>query len=50
MRGMWRVIKGGSFLCADNYCQGWRVDARQAVAPDSGSPHVGFRCVMDREN
>lgn len=47
MRGLWRVIKGGSFLCAENYCQGWRVEARQAVAPDSGSPHVGFRCVRD---
>jgi formylglycine-generating enzyme len=47
MRGSWRVIKGGSYLCAENYCQGWRIETRQAVAPDSGAPHVGFRCAMD---
>jgi formylglycine-generating enzyme len=47
MRGSWRVIKGGSYLCAENYCRGWRVEALQAVAPDSGSSHVGFRCAMD---
>lgn len=47
MIGEWRVIKGGSFLCAENYCRGWRVEARQSTAPDSGTPHVGFRCVRD---
>lgn len=47
MRGDWRVIKGGSFLCAENYCRGWRVEARQSTAPDSGAPHIGFRCVKD---
>jgi len=47
MIGEWRVIKGGSYLCADNYCRGWRVEARQSSAPDSGTPHLGFRCVMD---
>lgn len=50
MLGMWRVIKGGSYLCAENYCRGWRIGARQAVAPDSGAPHLGFRCVKDGTN
>jgi formylglycine-generating enzyme required for sulfatase activity len=40
-----RVIKGGSYLCADNYCFRYRPAARQAGPPDSGSSHVGFRTV-----
>jgi formylglycine-generating enzyme required for sulfatase activity len=39
------VIKGGSFLCADNYCFRYRPAARQAGPPDSGSSHIGFRTV-----
>jgi formylglycine-generating enzyme required for sulfatase activity len=39
------VIKGGSYLCADNYCFRYRPSARQAGPPDSGSSHVGFRTV-----
>lgn len=42
-----RVIKGGSFLCADNYCVNYRPSARQGQAYDSGSSNVGFRCVKD---
>lgn len=42
-----RVIKGGSFLCADNYCVNYRPSARQGHAYDSGSSNVGFRCVKD---
>lgn len=42
-----RVIKGGSFLCADNYCVNYRPTARQGHAYDSGSSNVGFRCVQD---
>lgn len=45
-----RVIKGGSFLCADNYCVNYRPSARQGHAYDSGSSNVGFRCVKDAEN
>jgi formylglycine-generating enzyme required for sulfatase activity len=40
-----RVIKGGSFLCSDNYCVNYRPAARQGHAFDSGSSNVGFRCV-----
>lgn len=45
-----RVIKGGSFLCADNYCVNYRPTARQGHAYDSGSSNVGFRCVKDAED
>jgi formylglycine-generating enzyme required for sulfatase activity len=44
-----RVIKGGSYLCADNYCVNYRPTARQGHAYDSGSSNVGFRCVKDSE-
>ena len=44
-----RVIKGGSFLCADNYCVNYRPAARQGHAYDSGSSNVGFRCVKDAD-
>jgi sulfatase modifying factor 1 len=40
-----RLIKGGSFLCADNYCLRYRPSARQAGPPDTGSSHIGFRTV-----
>jgi formylglycine-generating enzyme required for sulfatase activity len=39
------VVKGGSFLCADNYCFRYRPTARQAGPADSGSSHIGFRTV-----
>ncbi len=41
-----RVIKGGSHLCAPNYCQRYRPSARQPQAIDSGTTHIGFRCVI----
>lgn len=40
-----RVIKGGSFLCADNYCQRDRPQARQGQEEDFSTDHVGFRTV-----
>ncbi len=40
-----RVIRGGSFLCAENYCSNYRVAGRSHSAPDSGLNNVGFRCV-----
>ncbi|MDQ0463709.1 formylglycine-generating enzyme required for sulfatase activity [Caulobacter ginsengisoli] len=40
------VIKGGSFLCADNYCYRYRPAAREVGPPDTGSSHVGFRTVL----
>jgi formylglycine-generating enzyme required for sulfatase activity len=41
-----RVLKGGSHLCADNYCRRYRPAARIPQAIDSATSHVGFRCVM----
>jgi formylglycine-generating enzyme len=41
-----RVIRGGSFLCNDAYCRGYRVSARGTGAPDTGASHIGFRVVM----
>lgn len=41
-----RVIKGGSYLCADNFCFRYRPPAREAGPTDTGSDHVGFRTVL----
>ena len=41
-----RVIKGGSHLCAPNYCLRYRPAARQGQAIDSSTSHLGFRCVV----
>jgi formylglycine-generating enzyme required for sulfatase activity len=40
-----RVIKGGSFLCADSYCLRYRPAARRPQAVDTGMSHLGFRCL-----
>ncbi|MDT0440825.1 formylglycine-generating enzyme family protein, partial [Streptomyces doudnae] len=40
-----RVIKGGSFLCADSYCMRYRPAARRPQMVDTGMSHIGFRCV-----
>lgn len=40
-----RIIKGGSYLCHDSYCASYRISAKMAMSPDSGSDHVGFRTV-----
>jgi len=42
-----RVIKGGSFLCAPNFCARYRPSARQSQEVDSGSSHIGFRTVLN---
>jgi len=42
-----RVLRGGSFLCAANYCRGYRPTARMKSSPDTGLMHVGFRCAQD---
>ncbi|MEL7120085.1 MAG: SUMF1/EgtB/PvdO family nonheme iron enzyme [Bacteroidota bacterium] len=44
-----RLIKGGSFLCNDDYCSGYRTDVDMASTPDTGLNHTGFRCVKDVE-
>jgi len=40
-----KVVKGGSFLCADVYCLRYRPAARRPQAVDTGMSHIGFRCV-----
>jgi sulfatase modifying factor 1 len=40
-----KVVKGGSHLCAPNYCLRYRPAARQPQDIDSGMSHIGFRCV-----
>ncbi|HEX6026155.1 MAG TPA: formylglycine-generating enzyme family protein [Solirubrobacter sp.] len=40
-----KVIKGGSHLCAPNYCLRYRPAARQFEAVDTSTSHIGFRCV-----
>jgi len=42
-----RVVKGGSFLCSENYCLNYRPSARRGQAFDSGTSNIGFRCVSD---
>jgi sulfatase modifying factor 1 len=41
-----RVTKGGSHLCAPNYCLRFRPAARQGEAVDTSTSHIGFRCVV----
>jgi sulfatase modifying factor 1 len=41
-----KVLKGGSHLCAPNYCRRYRPAARHAEPIDTSTSHVGFRCVL----
>jgi len=41
-----RVMKGGSHLCAPNYCRRYRPAARMAQPVDTSTSHLGFRCVV----
>jgi sulfatase modifying factor 1 len=41
-----RVVKGGSHLCAPNYCLRYRPAARQSQPLDTSTTHIGFRCVL----
>lgn len=45
-----RVVKGGSFLCSDQYCSNYRATSRMPTSYDSGQSHVGFRCVKNIES
>jgi formylglycine-generating enzyme required for sulfatase activity len=44
-----KVMKGGSFLCAPNYCQRYRPAARMAQPIDTSICHLGFRCILRRK-
>jgi formylglycine-generating enzyme required for sulfatase activity len=41
-----KVIKGGSFACADSYCMRYRPAARRPQMIDTGTSHISFRCVV----
>jgi formylglycine-generating enzyme len=42
-----KVHRGGSFLCTDQYCSRYKVGGRGKGEPDTGTNHLGFRCVKD---
>jgi formylglycine-generating enzyme required for sulfatase activity len=42
-----RVIRGGSWMCAENFCTNYRVAARSHSTPNTGLNNLGFRCVKD---
>ncbi len=44
--GSQRVIRGGSHLCHDSYCNRYRVSARTSNTPDSSTSNMGFRCAL----
>ncbi len=48
-QGEERVIRGGSWMCAENFCTNYRTAARSHATPDSGMNNLGFRCVKDSE-
>ena len=41
-----KVMKGGSYLCAPNYCQRYRPAARMSQPIDTSTCHLGFRCIV----
>ena len=41
-----KIMRGGSFLCNESYCSGYRVAARMKSSPDTGLEHTGFRGVL----
>ena len=45
--GPGRVMKGGSYMCHDSYCNRYRMGARTAATPDTSAAHQGFRCARD---
>jgi formylglycine-generating enzyme len=46
--GVSQTLKGGSHLCAPEYCHRYRPAARSPQSQDSSTTHIGFRCVADR--
>jgi sulfatase modifying factor 1 len=45
--GAERVMRGGSWMCSENFCSRYRVAARSHATPDTGLNNVGFRCARD---
>jgi sulfatase modifying factor 1 len=46
-QGQAKVIKGGSYLCHDSYCNRYRVGARTSSTPDSSTGNMGLRLAMN---
>jgi formylglycine-generating enzyme required for sulfatase activity len=44
-----RVMRGGSFLCSDEYCLGYLPGTRMKSSPDTSLCHTGFRCALTAE-
>jgi formylglycine-generating enzyme len=44
-----KVIKGGSYLCHDSYCNRYRISARTSQPRNGFTAHIGFRCVTDKK-
>ena len=42
-----KTIRGGSFLCNEGFCSGYRNARRMKETPDTSMEHIGFRCVSD---
>jgi formylglycine-generating enzyme required for sulfatase activity len=49
-RGDAKVMRGGSYLCHESYCNRYRVAARSSQTPDSSTGNMGFRCAADPVN
>jgi formylglycine-generating enzyme required for sulfatase activity len=45
-----RVIRGGSFLCSQEYCMSYRVSARRGNDPYTSMSHIGFRLALDAQD
>ncbi|MEQ9063463.1 MAG: formylglycine-generating enzyme family protein [Vicingaceae bacterium] len=43
-----KVLRGGSFLCNEKYCSGYRNSRRMRNSVDTGMEHIGFRCACDK--
>lgn len=46
LTGNAKVMRGGSFMCHDSYCNRYRLSARTSNSPESSSAHMGFRCAL----
>ncbi|WBL23069.1 formylglycine-generating enzyme family protein [Zunongwangia sp. HRR-M8] len=42
-----KTVRGGSFMCNESYCSGYRASSRMASSPDTGLENTGFRCVKE---
>lgn len=48
--GQWsKAVKGGSFLCNDSYCAGYRINSKMSSTPDTALEHTGFRCARTKK-